>query len=286
MSDSSRSLREFLRAQETRLRQADVDNPSLDARLLAGQVLGLDRAELLSQSHRILTPREMDAISMLTGRRAERESVARILGSREFWGLSFALNESTLEPRPDSECLVEAVLKQSGPRDTSRRVLDLGTGTGCLLLSLLHEWPNATGLGIDIAPRAVEQATANAAARNLAARAVFRTGNWLDNIAEKFDVIVSNPPYIPSADIPTLQPEVRDGDPLRALDGGEDGVASYRLLAPQLARFLSTGGLVAFEVGQGQAKDVATLLAAQGLTDVSLHTDLGGIERCVSARVA
>ena len=213
-------------------------------------------------------------------RRIRREPVARIIGAREFWGLNFGLNEATLEPRPDSETLVEAVLAF---RKANARILDLGTGTGCLLLALLHEMPAATGMGIDMNPRAVEQAIFNAAALGLGERAMFRTGNWLTDIKENFDIILSNPPYIPASDISTLMPEVRDYDPMLALDGGVDGLAPYRFLIPQLANFLNPQGIAAFEVGAGQAPQVADLFRQSGFANIAIHKDLGGIDRCVTA---
>jgi len=289
---------------------------------------------MLSQSQRVLTFEEIGALEKLLARREKGESVARILGKREFWGLDFGLNEATLEPRPDSETAVEATLSsfrrpgfakglrcgkkpessatpakagdmsqtvfQLEPQHdscradarrwipafagmTKTRILDLGTGTGCLLLSLLHEMPKATGLGIDIAPRAVEQASINAAALGLNERAEFRVGDWLNGIGEKFDIVVSNPPYIPASQIPTLLREVRDYDPLRALDGGEDGLAAYRFLIPKLAAVMNPQGLAVFEVGQGQAREVADLFRQNGFTSVAARKDFGGVERCVSA---
>ncbi len=262
------------------LRQAGIDNPQLDARLLIGDTLNLDRAELLSQAERELSPEEVAAAKMLLFRRVEGEPVARILGHREFWGLNFGMNEATLEPRPDTETVVETVLKL---HPDAKRILDLGAGTGCLLLALLHDLPEATGLGIDISPRAVTQASINAVALELDDRAEFRAGNWIEGLTEQFDVIVSNPPYIPSAEIQTLMPEVRDYDPLQALDGGEDGLDPYRALIPQLKDILRAGGLVAFEVGQGQAAQIADLFRQNDYTSVSTHKDLAGIDRCVSA---
>jgi release factor glutamine methyltransferase len=262
-----------------KLKNAGVDNPQLAARVLVGYALKLDCAQILSQSQRVLTQEEISVIDGLMARRAKGESVSRIMGRREFWSLDFGLNEATLDPRPDSETVVEAVLKL---RIDGKRILDLGTGTGCLLLALLHEMPEATGIGIDIAPRAVEQAAKNAEALRLGGRAKFRIGSWLEGVTEKFDVIISNPPYIPSAEIPTLMREVREFDPLCALDGGKDGLDPYRLLIPQLANFLNPRGLVAFEVGGNQAHDVADLFRKNGFADVGLHKDLAGIERCVT----
>ena len=302
-------LAEFLSAAIDRLKAAGIDNPGLDARLLFGYALGLDRAQLLSQSQRILTDDEAAILDALIVRRGKYEPVARIIGKREFWDLQFGLNEATLEPRPDSEILIEAVLssfrrkpESSGERPRVKessaaaaatldsgfrrndeiKILDLGTGTGCLLLSLLHEWKDATGVGIDIAPRAVEQATQNAVALRLNNRATFRVGNWLEGITDKFDVIISNPPYIAADVIPVLMPEVRNHDPIHALDGGEDGLTAYRFLIPQLKDFLNPQGVMAFEVGIGQARQIADLFRQGGFTNIEIHKDLGGIERCVS----
>jgi release factor glutamine methyltransferase len=314
-------LAEFLKDALEKLKQASVANPQLDARLLAGYALDLDRAQMLSQSQRILMPEECGLIESLLTRRAAGEPVARIIGHREFWGLNFGLNEATLEPRPDSETLIEAILSsfrrtpESSASDsehmsqtafqfeplldscradsrrwipafagmTKTRILDLGTGTGCLLLSLLHELPTATGIGIDINPRAVDQASKNAAALNLDNRAEFRTGEWLNGIAEKFDIIISNPPYIPTPIIPTLMREVRDYDPLPALDGGADGLAPYRLLIPKLPAVMNPGALAAFEVGRGQARQVEDLFQQNGFTNIAVRRDLSGVERCVTA---
>ena len=263
-----------------RLNAAEIDNPQLDARLLIAHGLGLDRAQLLSQSQRVLTEGEIAVLDALISRRVQRESVARIIGSREFWSLNFGLNEATLEPRPDSETLIEAVLKI---RKEGNRILDLGTGSGCLLLALLHETPKATGLGIDINPRAVEQATQNAVALGLGERAVFRQGSWLTGVAETFDILISNPPYIRATDIPDLMPEVRDYDPMLALDGGADGYDPYRRLIPQLSCFLNPQGIACFEVGIGQAPLVADLFRREGFANITTHKDLGGVERCVTA---
>jgi len=265
-----------------RLKKSGVEAPSFEARLLIEHALDLNRADLLSQSERILSDEEIRRIENLIARRAAHEPVARIIGEREFWSLNFGLNEATLEPRPDSEALVEVAIENLRDK-IAPRILDLGTGTGCLLLSILHEIPSATGIGIDIAPRAIEQARMNAEKLGLTPRADFRIGDWLDDITEKFDAIIANPPYIPSPDIAGLMPEVREHDPLRALDGGKDGLDIYRHLIPHIPHFLKSGGFTLFEVGIGQADDVAGLCRNAGLVDVSKHRDLNGIERCVAA---
>ena len=272
----------FLANATEKLKRAGVDDPQLAARVLVGYALQLDCAQILGQSARVLTEKEINVIDGLLARRAKGESVSRIMGRREFWSLDFGLNEATLDPRPDSETLVEAVLKL---RIDGKHILDVGTGTGCLLLALLHEMHDATGVGIDIAPRAVEQAAKNAATLGLGGRADFRLGNWLEGVEEKFDIIISNPPYIPSAEIPTLMREVREHDPLRALDGGKDGLDPYRLLIPQVANYLNPQGLVAFEVGWDQAPQVADLLRQNGFANIATFKDLAGIERCVTAKI-
>jgi release factor glutamine methyltransferase len=274
------TLSDYLRDIEKRLSAAGIDNPKLDAQLLVGHVLTLDRTQMFAQAQRMLSADEIKHIDALIERRLKHEPVARIIGEREFWGLPFGLNEATLEPRPDSETLTEAALKHA---KNAARILDLGTGTGCLLLSLLHELPNATGLGIDIAPRAVEQAQKNAERLELDDRAIFKTSNWLEGITGRFDLIISNPPYIPANDIPNLMPDVREFDPRAALDGGKDGLDVYRLLIPQLSNFLNPEGLVIFEVGQGQVQRVSEMFKSAGFQNVSIRNDLGGTARCVAA---
>jgi len=266
-----------------KLKTSSIDNPQLDARLLICHALKCDRAALLSQSHRVLNDDEVASIDILITQRMKHISVARITGSREFWGLNFGLNEATLEPRADSETIVEAVLSFS---QKNARILDLGTGTGCLLLSLLHEIPEATGIGIDISSRAVEQAAQNAVLLGLSHRAVFRSGDWFEEMTETFDIIISNPPYIPSSDILALMPEVRHYDPMLALDGGKDGFTPYRFLIPQLKKFLNPNGVAAFEVGIDQAQHVADLFRQSGFTNIETRKDLGGVERCVTATMS
>lgn len=275
------TLQEKIKTTTALLSQAHVPDSALDARLLISHVLGCDRATLLTQKDMVLSPKQDLEIDKLISRRANREPVARILGSREFWGLLFGLNEDTLEPRPDSETLIETALKRTS-HTKPKRLLDLGTGTGCLLLALLHEWRGSTGLGVDKSQQAVDQATQNAKTLKLDERASFQTGNWLDQINDSFDLIISNPPYITTHDMKSLQPEVRDFDPATALEGGEDGLTPYRKIIPQLPKYLNENGLVLFEVGEGQAHTVSELMKKAGLKDVLTTRDLGGINRCVS----
>ncbi len=300
----------FLRCAEAQLTAAGIPDPAPDARILTAHALQLDRAEMLAQANRMLTDEEICRAGVLIERRTKREPVDRIMGEREFWSLPFGLNEATLTPRPDSETLIETALRlfhpgasrdpdtlsaRSGGEDawapacagvvSNFRILDLGTGSGCLLLALLQELPNASGIGVDKAERAVEQARRNAGQLGLSARAEFLTNNWADGIEEKFDLVISNPPYIARGEIAELMPEVREHDPLAALDGGEDGLDAYRLLISQLPRLLKPKGRAVFEIGIGQGDAVRELFAKAGFGETETQKDLGGIERCVSAQL-
>lgn len=224
-------------------------------------------------------------LAQLAARRLAREPVHRILGRRAFWTLDLAITPAVLDPRPDTETLVEAALALAGPRRPAR-ILDLGTGSGALLCALLVEWPEAIGIGVDRSIEACRVARRNAEVCGLGARALIVAGDWGAGLAGPFDVVVSNPPYIPSDAIRGLDPEVRDHDPALALDGGADGLDAYRAIVPLAARLLGPGGLLAVEVGWTQAADVAELLVRAGLDDVGRRRDLGGRERVVSGRAA
>ena len=278
------TLRDALAAATRRLAEAGIPEARLDARLLLQHRLGLRREDVFLQADRPLTAEEAAGYEALLARRLAREPVSRILGEREFWSLPFRLSPDTLDPRPDTETLVEAVLDRVPVRVAPLRLLDLGTGSGCILLALLHELPNAAGLGVDRAPGAARTARENAGRLGLAGRAGFAVSDWATAVRGPFDIVVSNPPYIPAADIAALAPEVRRHDPALALAGGADGLDPYRLLAREMPRLLRAGGTAAFEVGIGQDRDVAALLAASGLEVLEVRRDLGGIGRCVVAR--
>lgn len=278
----------------TRLAASGVESPRLDARLLAGHALGLPPETIHFYPERPMKAPELARFRALVDRRAGREPVSRILGRREFWSLSFAVTADTLDPRPDSETVVAAALAACrqileegadgvGGADGPLRILDLGTGTGCLLLALLHELPGASGLGVDLSPAAVAVARANAGALDLAGRAEFRTGNWGETLAGKFHCIVANPPYIPEIEIPSLAPEVARFEPALALTGGKDGLDCYRDIAPHLPRLLAPRGTACIEVGAGQAADVAGIIAGHGLNIAGAERDLGGQDRCLIA---
>ncbi|BAE50423.1 peptide chain release factor N(5)-glutamine methyltransferase [Paramagnetospirillum magneticum] len=273
-----------INAAAARLAGVGIDTAHYDARLLVAEVLGVEMRRLPASHHAELTGDEAARLAALLERRAAREPMSHILGRRGFWTLEFAVTADTLDPRPDTETLIEAVLDALEDRGRPRRLLDFGTGTGCILLTLLSELGHATGLGIDASPAALAVAGRNALSLGLAPRAEFRLGDWGEGLNGQFDVIVSNPPYIPDAEIDGLEPEVARYEPRSALAGGSDGLECYRRLIPHMARLLAPGGIAALEVGAGQAVDVCALLAAAGLAGASVRRDLGGIERCVIVR--
>jgi release factor glutamine methyltransferase len=275
------------RALAARLQSAGIDSAELDARELIGHALGLDLTGMISAANRALTPDESDRLEVLVKRRLAGEPVARILGHKEFWGLSLSLSPATLVPRPDTETVVELALQMLRDSVANRapRIADLGTGTGAILLALLSELPEATGVGTDISGEAVETATANAWSLGLAARAGFIQCDYASALTGPFDLIVSNPPYVRSGDIAGLATEVRGHDPRAALDGGPDGLAAYRVLIPQAARILAPGAALVVEAGQGQAAQIEALMTAAGLVPHRApKADLAGIPRAVGAR--
>jgi release factor glutamine methyltransferase len=266
------------------LSRAGFEGPRRAARRLVASVLALSPAELFGHPDRTLDQRQLDRVLSALARMVEREPLSRILGRREFWGLEFVLSAGTLDPRPETETVVEAVLRRVPDRGAPLRFLDLGTGTGCILLALLSEFPAATGFGVDIALGAILTAHRNATALGLADRAHFLVGDWGSAASGRFDVIVSNPPYIAAAALADLPPEVALYDPLPALDGGLDGLGAYRALALDLPRLLGQQAVFACEVGLGQASAVTAILQASGLALDGSECDLAGIPRCVVAR--
>lgn len=250
------------------LKRAGIADFTFEARILVEDLAG--DGDPISEA-------AAEQLNDALARRLTGEPLWRILGAREFWGLSFALSPGTLEPRPDSETLIEAALIHLAPRrHEPLRLLDLGTGTGCLLIATLREFPQATGLGIDLSPDAVATATGNAARNDVAQRVAFTQGDWTHGISELFDLILSNPPYIGSDEIADLDRNVREHDPLLALDGGPDGLTAYRALAAALPGHLKPGGLAILEIGAGQEEAVVTLMRQAGLDHLDSRRDLGG----------
>ena len=274
------------RALTLQFKSAAIDSAELDARLLTGHALGLDLTGLISAAHRQLTPNESVRLEEFSRRRLAGEPVARILGEKEFWGLPLQLSSATLVPRPDTETVVELaleLLRADGDLDRPLRIADLGTGTGAILLALLHELPDAFGVGTDISLDALRTARRNATDLGLASRAAFVACNYAAALAGPFDLIVSNPPYIRSGDIAGLAPEVRDHDPLTALDGGTDGLDAYRALIPQAAGRLAPGGALVVEGGKGQSGPIEALMTAAGLSVQNpVKADLAGIFRAIA----
>ena len=286
LAATAMTVGEARRAWAARFRAGGIDSPELDARILIGRALGLDHAGVAAAEARPLTAAEEGAIAALAQRRLCREPVARILGSKEFWGLDLRLGADTLVPRPETETVVEAVLAtidRDGPRSRALRIADLGTGSGALLLALLSELPNAVGVGTDTSAAALVIARNNARRLGLH-RAAFVACDVATALSSRFDIVVSNPPYVASGDIPGLAPEVRLFDPRRALDGGSDGLAAYRAIAKAAPGLLADDGMLAVELGFGQADLVAPLFAAAGLALAAAQPDLNGVPRVLIAR--
>jgi release factor glutamine methyltransferase len=266
-------------------RAAGLDSPELDARILVGHALSLDQAALAAAGARVLAQRERDATDALARRRLAREPVARIVGYKEFWSLKLSLTEATLVPRPETETVVEAALAAIDARRTHvRRIADLGTGSGALLLALMSELPSAFGIGTDTSERALIVARANAQRLGVAP-AAFVACDMAAALRGPFDLIVSNPPYVRSGDIGTLAAEVRDFDPRLALDGGPDGLDCYRAIAAAAPALLAPDGVLVVELGAGQAGAVAALFAEAGLAPQPPRTDLYGVPRALPATI-
>ena len=276
------------RALTARFKSNDIDSAELDARILVGAALGLDLTGVIAAASRPLTSDETIRLDDFARRRLAGEAIARILGLKEFWGLPLQLSAATLVPRPDTETVVELALEmlRAAPDPGRRlRLADIGTGSGAILLALLSELPNASGFGTDISVAALQTASSNAARLGFAPRAAFVACDYAAALSGTFDLIVSNPPYIRSAEIAGLATAVRDHDPHRALDGGMDGLDAYRVLVPQAARLLARDGVLAVEVGHDQGGDVEGIMTGAGLMpERPPKADLAGIRRAVAGR--
>jgi release factor glutamine methyltransferase len=270
-----------------RFQAANIDSARIDARVLLGSVLGGGAEQVLAQSDRDLTAEESELFESYVRCREGLQPVSQILGEREFWSLAFKVSPHTLTPRPDTETIIEAAL--ACVDKPPHRILDLGTGSGCILLALLSEWKNAFGVGVDACPNALAVAVENAQALGMAQRTRFTQADWheykwYENVEAPFDMVVSNPPYIPDADIEGLDADVRDFEPRTALAGGIDGLDSYRKIIADLPKVLRCGGWVVFEVGINQASEVTKLLVKAGFEPLENRFDLSGIERAIVAR--
>jgi release factor glutamine methyltransferase len=269
-----------LRQAAETLAGAGIENATREARLLLGHALGVPRTVVVEPSAEI-DPR---CFEPLLARRQAREPMAFILGRQGFWTLDLEVSPATLIPRADSEALIEAALAALPDRAAVRRVLDLGTGTGCLLLAALVEFPAARGVGVDISAAAAALAGRNARATGLADRVSLLCADWTTSVAGRFDLVLCNPPYVATPDLATLMPEVAGHEPRAALDGGRDGLDAYRSLLPALPALLDDGGVAVLELGQGQDAAVTELARRAGFRVADLRHDLGGIARALVLR--
>jgi release factor glutamine methyltransferase len=276
-----------LRDAAAALAAAGIENVRFEARLLLARAAGLSVEQLIARGAQPAPAAVAQTLCELTARRVRREPMAYILGEREFWGLPFKVSPAVLVPRPDSETLIEAALALAPDRQRPWRILDLGLGSGCLLLTLLHEYPAARGVGVELSGDALAVAAANAQALGVAGRAEFVLGDWRqphwhESLGGPFDLIVSNPPYIEAGSIERLMPEVARFEPKLALDGGPDGLAAYRCIATAAPALLAPGGHLLVEVGVGQVSEISMIFSSVGLAAPIPWKDLGGIERVIS----
>jgi len=281
-----------LRDTAVALTAAGIDNARFEARLLLAEASGLTIEQLVARGTDDVPANVVEMARSLTARRVRREPMAYILGEREFWGLPFKVSPAVLVPRPDSKTLIEAVLSLMPDRARAWRILDLGLGSGCLLLTLLREYPQARGVGLEASAEALAVAQENANALGVADRAQLIEGDWrrtgwaealLQALGGPFDLVVSNPPYIASAAVPKLMPEVSSFEPRLALDGGAEGFDAYQVIIAASPRLVTAGGFMAVEAGEGQASEITRIFAAAGLTPRPPWKDLGGIDRVVTA---
>jgi len=273
------NLRALLGDAALRLSMAGVDSPRLDARLMLAHAMKVRPDSLVGSID--VPPEALADFEALLARRILREPLAYITGNKEFWSLDFDVGSGVLTPRPETETLIEAMLEYFPDKSAALDIFDLGTGTGCLPIAALNEYPSAHAVAVDASADALQWAKRNVEKHALIERCRLEQGNWDQVPAASADVILSNPPYIRTDDIPTLAPEVRKFEPVSALDGGLDGLDAYRSLAPLIARLMKPGGMAFLEIGQGQGGDVSALLESQNLRIREILNDLAGIERCV-----
>jgi len=265
-----------------RLADAGIVGPVIDARLLVEAAAGVTRVEIVTDPYRMLSPEQEATLDDYLTRREHREPVSHILGRKGFWKIMLRVTPDVLTPRPETEVIVDEALK-AFPENAAFNILDLGVGAGTIILSILAERPNARGLGVDVSSDALAVARENAANLGLAGRLALLHGDWTAGLADAdFDLVTANPPYVRSAEIETLDPEVRDHEPRLALDGGADGLDAYRLLAPEILRVLRPMGLFAVEIGHDQKNEVEALFRAAGASNIHTVRDLSDRDRVVT----
>jgi len=277
----AKSIDSWMKAAIPRLKTAGIENARLEARLLLCHHLKVDASYLIAFSEQEIA--NEDSLSDMLERRLKREPLSHITGLREFWSMDFIVTPDVLDPRPDSETLVEALLSRVDDKNAPLLIIDFGTGSGCLLLALLSELPNAKGLGVDVSQAALSVARQNALRLGFEDRCEFIQSSWGDKVSQKADIILSNPPYIPTADIYDLQYEVKNHEPHLALDGGDDGLNPYPILSAVASKLLNKDGLLGFEFGIHQENGVENILRINGYSQITTHRDLGGIARVITA---
>ena len=275
------SVEAVLNWAKSQLSISGIGTPITDARLLLGFALGSPQERFYGLEDEILNASEINTYQNIVKRRCSREPVSRIIGKRDFWSLTLQLNSSSLDPRADSETLIEGLKRYLPNKGAHLKIIDLGTGTGCLLLAALKEFPNSYGVGVDISEECIKLAQKNATQNKLRNRTLFIQSDWGQKVHEKFDVILSNPPYIEEDEIQTLEPEVKNFDPQIALNGGKDGLACYRKLGVEFRSLLKKTGLVFLEIGHKQSDQVSNIMALNGLKCLSVEQDLGQRDRCL-----
>ncbi len=282
---SPKILKSVYKEITSQLQKSGVDNPELDARIIISERTGFDWSDIITKPDCKISDYDYSKIQNDVKLRICGKPLSRIYGQREFWGLPFKISEDTLDPRPDTELIIDIVIKRID-KDSPMRILDLGTGSGCILISLLSEFPNAVGYGVDLSDNALKVAKENAILNHCKERIHFICGSWFEGLRSnysnlKFDLIVSNPPYITNQVIPSLDKEVRDYDPILSLDGGDDGLQAYKVIFPQIKDFLNEGGFALFEIGYDQENDVMRLVEDAGFALRTVHHDLAGNPRVV-----
>jgi release factor glutamine methyltransferase len=278
--------KELLTIGAKRLAAAGIENPRAEARILLAHARGGEPADIFSVQRGRAGSDEAAAFDKFITRREKREPIAYIIGVREFWSLEFEVGAGVLIPRPETETLIEEATKIFADKAGALSVLDIGTGSGCLLAAFLKEYPNAQGLGIDASPDALFWARRNLARHGLPTRGRLLQGQWTDGLTETFDIIFCNPPYIETVAIDVLDPDVSRHEPRSALDGGADGTEAYRAVAPQIATHLKQAGTAFVELGAGQVAAVRGIFSAAGLETIKVASDLSGSDRCLVARKA
>ena len=275
------TVQQILYKTSAQLLQSGIDNPMMEARIMLAYILNVSTSYLVTNSNYVVEPGKIQALDQMMIRRCNREPLAYITGIKEFWGLNFAVDRNTLIPRPDSEILVEAALNFAKQLTEPIKILDLGTGSGCLLLALLYELPNASGIGVDQSLKALGVAQHNANQLQLSDRVQFIQDDWANSVNERVDIVITNPPYIKIADICNLAPEIKMYEPHQALFGGIDGLECYRKLLPRASQLLTDHGCLFAEIGQGQEDAINAIATHNKFELVKQHRDLQGIIRCL-----